>query len=125
VKQQTAPLISFIRDYNLEKQHGYICFKASVHFTAEKHWFKFISPVHIITIAMKHMDVIYLLNPEIDEKKIKTMYTNNERFQYSNTRQFQITGKSKRYGFYTLSIIPINSNCDEDIIDELRAKKYN
>lgn len=74
---------------------------------------------------MKHMDVIYLLNPEIDEKKIKTMYTNNQQFSYSKTKQFEITGKSKRYGSYLLQIIPINSNCDEDIIDELHAKRYN
>ena len=125
MKQATAPLISFIKDYNLEKSNGYICFMASVHFQGKSRWFKFVSPVHIITISLKHLDVIYLLNLEIDEKKIKTMYTNNERFFYSKTRRFEIKGKSKRYGSYSLSIIPINSSCEEKTITELHAKQYN
>ena len=118
-------MVSFIRDYGLEKPNGVICFTASIQFQSKRNWFKFITPVHIITISLKHLDVIYLLNPEIDEKKIKTMYTNNERFTYSRTRRFEIKGKSKLYGSYSLFIIPINSNCGDETIAELQAKKYN
>jgi phosphoribosyl-AMP cyclohydrolase len=125
VKQETVPLISFIRDYQLEKPNGYICFTASIHFQGKHRWYKFISAVHIITISMKHLDVIYLLNPEIDEKKIKTMFTNNKRFYYSRTRRFEIKGKSRLHGDYSITIIPINKNCEQETLRELRAKQLN
>ena len=125
MKQESPPLVAFIRDYKLEKPNGVICFTASIHFQSKQNWFKFMSPVHIITISIKHMDVIYLLNPEIDAKKINTMYSNNERFNYSRTRQFEIKGKSKIYGPYSLFIIPINSSCEEQTVTEIHAKKYN
>ena len=125
MKQQTAPLISFIKDYQLEKSNGYICFTASVHFQGRDRWYKFISAVHIITISLKHLDVIYLLNPDIDEKKIKTMFTNNNRFHYSKTRRFEIKGRSKLHGDYSISIIPINNSCEKETLSELRAKQLN
>jgi len=125
VKQETVPIRAFIRDYNLEKPNGIICFVASIHFHSDSHWFKFISPVHIITIAFKHLDVIYLLNPEIDEKKIKTMFTNNKRFNYSRTRRFEIKGKSKLYGYYSISVIPINNDCSKEAVAEVRARMHN
>jgi hypothetical protein len=125
MKQESPPLIAFIKDYGLQKPNGAICFTASIHFQSEKNWFKFISAVHIITISIKHMDVIYLLNPEIDAKKINTMYSNNQRFNYSETKRFEIRGKSKIHGNYSLFIIPINSNCEEATIRELNAKQNN
>ncbi len=126
MKQESPPLISFITDYELEQPNGVICFNAEVRFQSKKNTFKFISPVHVITISIKHMDVIYLLNPDIDEEKIKTMYTNNQRFRYSLTnKRFEIRGKSKRYGYYTLVIIPINKKCEQETITELKATKYN
>jgi len=125
VKQETLPIRSFIKDYHLEKPNGIICFTASVHFHSESTWFKFISHVHIITVAFKHLDVIYLLNPEIDKLKIKTMFTNNERFNYSRTKRFEIRGKSKLYGYYSIFIIPINNNCGTDTMAELNAKIHN
>jgi hypothetical protein len=125
MKQEAPPLKSFINDYQLENPNGSVCFKASVHFHAEKTWFKFISQVHIITISFKHLDVIYLLNPEIEAKKIKTMFTNNQRFNYSRTRQFEIRGRSKLYGNYSICIIPINNHCEEATMVELHAKKNN
>ncbi len=125
MKQESPPLRAFIRDYHLEKEEGLICFTASIHFHAEHAWFKFVSQVNVVTITFKHLDVIYLLNPEIDKLKIKTMFTNNHRFVYSRTRQFMIEGLSKKYGHYTLEIIPINNNCGEPVIGELKAKMYN
>lgn len=72
------------------------------------------------------MDVIYLLNPDIDNEKIKTMYTNNQRFRYSpDTKYFEIRGKSKRYGYYSIYIVPITKRCEHEIISELKATKYN
>ena len=125
MKQEALPVRAFIKDYQLEKPNGIICFTASVHFRAERVWYKFISHVHIITITIKHLDVIYLLNPEIDEKKIKTMFTNNQRFSYSRTKSFEINGRSKFYGKYFISIIPINNNCGVETIAELNAKMLN
>ena len=125
MKQETAPIRSFIRDYNLEKPNGIICFIASVHFHSKSDWFKFISHVQIITIAFKHLDVIYLLNPEIDAKNIKTMFTNNKRFTYSKTRRFEIKGKSKRYGLYSISIIPVNNDCEKETMAELSGRMNN
>ncbi len=83
------------------------------------------SHVHIITIAYKHLDVVYLLNPAIDKRKIKTMFTNNQRFIYSKTRRFEIRGKSKTYGPYSIFIIPVNNDCGEAAITELNAKMHN
>ncbi|HPH90511.1 MAG TPA: hypothetical protein PLZ68_06805 [Ferruginibacter sp.] len=125
MKQESPPIRSFIRDYKLEKPGGIICFTASVHFQSERNWFKFISLVHIITISFKHLDVIYLLNPEIDAKKIKTMFTNNHLFHYTRTRRFQITGKSKTLGEYIINIIPINTYCGTTAMAELKAKIHN
>lgn len=126
MKQESPPLIAFITDYDLEQPNGVICFTAEIRFQSKRNLFKFISPVHVITISIKHMDVIYLLNPDIDNEKIKTMYTNNQRFRYSaENKKFEIRGKSKRYGYYSLNIIPITKNCEEEIITELRATKYN
>ena len=125
MKQESPPLVAFIKDYGLEKPNGIICFTASVHFQSKSNWFKFITPVHIVTISNKHLDVIYLLNPEIDAKKINTLYSNHQRFKYSHTRRFKIKGRSKRYGYYSLFIIPINSNCGDETIAELNATKNN
>lgn len=125
MKQESPPVRSFIRDYQLEQSGGIICFTASVHFHASKVWFKFISHVHIITISFKHLDVVYLLNPEIDAKKIKTMFTNNHLFTYTRTRRFEIKGKSRIYGNYTIKIIPINNHCGALTMSELRAKIHN
>jgi hypothetical protein len=125
MKQESLPIRSFIKDYDLERPGGIICFKASVHFHSEKMWYKFVSPVHIITIKFKHLDVVYLLNPQIDELRIKTMFTNNHHFHYSRTRRFQIKGKSKKYGVYTLFIIPINNNCEDPVSRELTARMHN
>lgn len=125
MKQECIPVRSFIKDYKLEKPGGIICFTASVHFQASGTWFKFITHVHIITISFKHLDVIYLLNPEIDAKKIRTMFTNNHLFHYSRTRRFEIKGRSKKYGCYTISVIPINNNCGAETIAELHAKVNN
>lgn len=126
MKQESPPLIAFITDYDLEQPNGVICFTAEIRFTAKRKLLKFISPVHVITIAIKHMDVIYLLNPDIDAKKIKTMYTNNQGFRYSpENKQFEIRGNSKRFGIYSLQIIPINKFCKHETITELKATKYN
>ncbi|MEO6667945.1 MAG: hypothetical protein ABIN36_00630 [Ferruginibacter sp.] len=125
MKQETVPLISFIKDYQLEKPNGYICFTASVHFHSKDRWFKFISAVHIITISMKHLDVIYLLNPEIDAQGITTMFTNNKKFHYSRTRRFEIKGRSRQHGHYSIFIIPINKNCGQETLSELKAKEQN
>lgn len=125
MKQESVPIRSFIKDYKLEKPNGIICFTASVHFQAPGDWFKFISPVHIITISYKQLDVIYLLNPAIDAIKIKTVFTNNHLFFYSRTRRFEIRGKSRKYGYYTLSIIPINNDCEKETVGEINAKTNN
>ncbi|MEP7164265.1 MAG: hypothetical protein ABI741_06205 [Ferruginibacter sp.] len=125
MKQETPSLRLFIRDYKLEKPGSIICFTASVHFQAEETWYKFISDVNIITISYKHLDVIYLLNPEIDKKEIKTMFTNNHRFLYPKNRRFEITGRSRLYGKYSIFIIPIRSVCTQDTIFELSAKQNN
>src|SRR3954467_6713822 len=101
MKQESLPLRDFIRDHKLEKPGGIICFRASVHFQAAAMWYKFVTDVNVITISFKHLDVIYLLNPDIGNKKIKTMFTNNHLFSYSRSRQFEIKGKSKKYGYYT------------------------
>ncbi|HEX2684174.1 MAG TPA: hypothetical protein VHL77_09590, partial [Ferruginibacter sp.] len=66
MKQETPALRSFIRDYGLEKPNGVICFTANILFQSKRNFFQFSSSVHIITISNKHLDVIYLLNPEID-----------------------------------------------------------
>ncbi len=126
MKQESPPLVAFITEHGLEQPNGVICFNADVHFTSKTNVFKFISPVHVITITLKHMDVIYLLNPDIDNEKIKTMYTNNQRFRYSeDTKQFEIRGKSKRYGYYSVYIFPLSKKCEQETITELTATKYN
>jgi len=125
VKAESTPIRSFIKDYHLEKPGGIICFTASVHFHSKTQWLKFVSQVHVITIPYKHLDIIYLLNPDIEAKKIKTVFTNNSRFKYSGTKQFAIKGKSRLNGYYIIDIIPINNNCAFNTINELRSKLHN
>jgi hypothetical protein len=125
MKQETPALRSFIRDYGLEKPNGVICFTANILFQSKRNFFQFSSSVHIITISNKHLDVIYLLNPEIDSKKINTMYSNVKRFKYSDTRRFHITGRSRFYGPYTIFISPVSPYCEAETLAELNAKQNN
>lgn len=125
MKQETTPIKQFIEDYQLDNPSGIICFKAMVHFDSEIAEFRFKSQVQIITIAYKHLDVIYLLNPDIDEKKIKTMFTNNQRFKYKTSDKFEIKGKSKIYGYYSIFIIPMNKRCEEETFAEVNARMNN
>jgi hypothetical protein len=125
MKQESLPLISFIKDHGLQKPNGVICFVARIHFNSEKKNFRFTSPVHIISITVKHLDVIYLLNPQIDNVKINTMYSDSKRFNYSLSKRFHIKGRSKYYGRYSIFIIPIDKNCETDTIAEIHAKTHN
>lgn len=125
MKQEAPPVRAFIRDYKLKKPGGIVCFTATVHFRSFHITYKLVSHVHIITIAYKHLDVIYLLNPDIDVATIKTMFTNNQHFHYSATRRFEIRGRSKRYGHYSIFIIPINNDCGEETTNEVNAKMQN
>ena len=125
MKQEAPALRSFIRDYDLEKPNGVICFTANILFRSKQHYFQFNSSVHIITITNKHLDVIYLLNPEIDSKKINTMYSNARRFKYSDTKRFHINGRSRFYGPYTIFINPTSKHCEADTLAELHAKQNN
>ena len=125
MKQESPPLISFIKDYGLQKPNGVICFTARIYFNSERKFFRFTSAVHVVTISIKHLDIIYLLSPEIDEAKINTMYSNNKRFNYSGTKRFHIKGRSKFYGRYSIFIIPISKDCETDTITEIHAKTQN
>jgi hypothetical protein len=125
MKQESLPLISFIKDYGLQKPNGVICFIAKIYFNSEKKLFRFTSPVHVVTISIKHLDIIYLLNPDIDESRINTMYSNNKRFKYSGTKRFHIKGRSKFYGRYSIFITPISTDCETGTITEIRAKTQN
>jgi len=125
MKQESQPLISFIEDHGLQKPNGAICFLARIYFNSEKTILKFTSSVHVVTISAKHLDIVYLLNPEIDAAKINTMYSNNKRFHYSNTKRFHIKGRSKFYGRYSIFINPISKNCETDTIAEIHAKIHN
>ena len=69
--------------------------------------------------------MIYLLNPEIDGKQIKTMFTNDKNITYSKTRRFEIKGKSKHYGYYSISVIPINNDCGKETMAEINARMHN
>lgn len=125
MKQESPPLIAFINDHGLEKPNGVICFIAKISFNSEKKRFQFISPVHVVTILMKHLDVIYLLNRKIDELKINTMYSNNKRFYYSAAKRFHIKGRSKFYGNYSIYISPISKDCEMDTMTEIKGKSHN
>ncbi len=125
MKQESPPLVSFIQDHGLQKPNGAICFVASIHFNSEKENFEFTSAVHVVSITVKHLDVIYLLNPEIDAAKINTMYTNNKRFSYSADKRFHIKGRSKYYGRYSIFIEPVSKNCGTGTLAEIRAKTNN
>ena len=125
MKQESQPLISFITDYGLQKPNGVICFIAKINFNSERKFFRFISPVHVVTISIKHLDIIYLLNPAIDEAQINTIYSNNKRFNYSGTKRFHIKGRSRAYGRYSIFITPISKDCEMNTVNEIRAKLQN
>jgi len=125
MKQESTPLISFIRDHGLEKPDGAVCFIADIQFRSQKKDLTFTSPVHVVTISVKHLDVIYLLNPEIDAAKINTMHSNSKRFSYNARKGFSIKGKSKYYGRYHILIVPISKDCGLETTTEINAKTHN
>lgn len=125
MKQESPALVSFIQDYELQKPDGAICFMAGVIFNSEKARLKFKSPVHVVSITVKHLDVIYLLNPAIDAARINTMFSNSKKFHYSEKKRFSISGKSRIYGRYTIFIVPISKDCGIKTVAEIRAKTHN
>jgi len=119
------PVIAFIKDYGLEKPNENICFTALIYFSSENINYNFTSEVYIISFPMHETETIYLLNPEVTEKGIPTMFTDSGIYSYTPGRSLIIKGFSEQSGRYIISIHPSNSNCEPETLEELESKKHN
>lgn len=108
-KAQNKPIIDFIENSNLLKPDGLICFDAKVVYFIDNRTEIYKCEVNIVTIKNKELDVIYIFNSDLSVKRYKDMFQiQNGRFEYIENKCLIITEDN-----VTISIAPLNSNCDE------------
>ncbi|MEP6749668.1 MAG: hypothetical protein ABJB86_18160 [Bacteroidota bacterium] len=74
MKAIATSIKDFIKEFSLELLHTAICFEAMIYVYSEKHTFQFESEVHIITIATKELDVVYILSAELEQNGFPDMF---------------------------------------------------
>jgi len=108
-KAHNKPIVDFIEHFKLMQPDGLICFDAKVLYTVQDRVEVFLCEVTIVTIGTKELDVIYIFNPEINERKLKEMFRIRKgAFKYVEGYCLIITEDS-----ITVSIIPTNTKCDD------------
>jgi hypothetical protein len=81
MKILSQPLNSFIKEFDLEKRNGIICFDATIYFSSTKHFVQLPTEVQVVKIG-ESIEVIYLLSTDIDKHFISEMYrVGNETFR--------------------------------------------
>ncbi len=127
MKTRESLLSDFINDFNLEAaQDDAVCFDASIEFRAKGVYKKMNSEVHIITLKMTGLSVVYLLHPDIARHHIpETIPFSADHFTYLQHAALMIVDHSPLFGKYLITITPLSNACEPQTIAELRAKKFN
>ena len=125
MKQVFKPISDFIAEFNLESSPGVVCFEAVVFIYTDRLILEVVSEIHIINIAAKEMDVIYLLNPEINSKGFPDMFEIRKvDIDFKQRKGLLIKGITKEQGDYTLLIQPTGRECEPLTVAEIYHNRY-
>ncbi len=105
----STSLSQFVNDFNLSTSDGVISFPADVNFKCSFTALKLFVDVHVISIENLKMDVIYLLYPDKEQKKLELpeMFSiTDDVTSYLKNECLIIEGNSLIYGHYKLEIRP-------------------
>jgi len=127
MKATQDQLVRFISDFNLEMTgEGVVCFDASIEFRSSTIYRKLDSEVHIITLDLTGLSVLYLLHPDIPRLHIPdTLAFDPEQFTYFRNSNLVMASHNALFGKYLITITPLSNGCTEHTIRELKAKKFN
>jgi len=120
-------LLEFINDFQLKpNESGTICFDAVIQYEAKNIYKQLDSEVNIMVIDRKHLTVFFLLDPDIIIHEVPdTLILNPFNFKYNKDVSLIIYSNDLVIGGYSVTIKPLNKNCTESTLYELKAKKLN
>ncbi|MEI9959489.1 MAG: hypothetical protein WDM90_24930 [Ferruginibacter sp.] len=120
-------LLEFINDFQLKSnESGTICFDAVIQYEAKNIYKQLDSEVNIMVIDKKHLTIFFLLDPDIIIHEVPdTLILNPFNFKYNKDVSLVIYGNDLVIGGYSVTVKPLNKNCAEGTLYELRAKKFN
>jgi hypothetical protein len=120
-------LINFIKDFDLEIDgEDAVCFDAMIEFRAKGIYRRLDSEVHIITLSLTGLSVLYLLHPDIPRLHIPdTLPFDPEQFTYLKNSALMMASHNALFGRYLITITPLRNGCSEQTVAELKAKRFN
>ena len=126
MKQITKPISDFFLAFNLENPVKGVCFNAPVFFTSDKLVIQIESEIHIITIAYKMLDIIYMLNPAISLKGFPDMFeSENWEIAFKENKGLIIKGPYAQKIKYSILIQPAGKDCEPATLEYEKSIKIN
>ncbi|WP_255153704.1 hypothetical protein [Ferruginibacter sp. HRS2-29] len=127
MKATQDQLVKFISDFHLEMTEEHVvCFDASIEFRTATIYRKLDSEVHIITLSLTGLSVLYLLHPDIPRLHIPdTLPFDPGQFTYFKNSSLVMASHNALFGKFLITITPLSNGCTEHTIKELKAKKFN
>jgi len=119
-----AIIQQFIKDFDMDNEHGIICFDAVVEFSGKGIFKKFPTEVHIHMVLQLYF--VYLLDKEVRRFELPDKFACNERhLSYEKSRALIINLPKDKQENYTLKLYPDGNGCKPYTVQELRQKVYN
>ncbi|MEO5685544.1 MAG: hypothetical protein ABIQ88_23055 [Chitinophagaceae bacterium] len=122
MKAIATSIADFIREFALELRHTAICFEAMIYVYSEALTIQFKSEVHIITIAAKELDVVYILSAELGNNGFPDMFEIG-RVQVVFKQRKGLLIKDTTFGNveYSILIQPSGKDCIAPDYNEMHA----
>ena len=112
MKAIATSIADFITEFGLELIQTAICFEAMIYVYSEKHTFQFESEVHIITIASKNLDVVYILSPELAQNRFPDMFEiGNVQATFKQSKGLMVKGTTFGNVDYSILVQPSGKDC--------------
>ncbi len=122
----SATVIEFVKEYKLEVSEEGICFDSRLLIFTKSLFAQVQSEVHIINVGVTNIDKISLLNPKLGIGNFPTEFEPEPAdISFEPKKCLIIKGESKFYGMFKLILEPINHDCAEPTINEIKSKLYN
>lgn len=120
-------LLNFIEDFKFQAAGtDLICFDADVVFLAQGRSKTVRTEIQIVTIAHSGLTMLYLLNPDVISSKIpETIFFENGKFMYLERSALLYLDQNDEYGKYTISIMPLNRQCSDEVLNGLKKMHDN
>ncbi|CAN5890502.1 hypothetical protein BH11BAC4_BH11BAC4_08710 [soil metagenome] len=126
MKTSAKTLRNFILDFDLGCVDQSVCFTAALAFTAEGVFKTLDTEIHVVTLQVTGLSILYLLSIAIAEQNIPdTLPFTEELFSYTKGQCLTIKGNSDHYGPYTMEIFPIEKICYPQTLEEIKHKTLN